>query len=63
MAAIPSVPGAREWAASTPNPINVAVSRAKRRLYVIGDRRAWAAQRRFSVLAADLPHTTPAKPQ
>ncbi|WP_173161332.1 AAA domain-containing protein [Phytohabitans suffuscus] len=58
----PQRPGARQWAASRPNLLNVAVSRAKRRLYVIGDRRAWAAQRHFSVLAADLPHTTPIKP-
>lgn len=43
--------GARRWAASKPNLLNVAVSRAKRRLYVIGDRQAWAIHRHFDVLA------------
>lgn len=33
--------GARHWAAGRPNIINVAVTRAKRRLYVIGNYKAW----------------------
>jgi hypothetical protein len=58
----PGRPGALRWAASRPNLLNVAVSRAKRRLYVIGNRRAWSAQRYFKTLAAQLPCTSPADP-
>lgn len=47
-------PGARAWAAAKPNPLNVAVSRARRRLYVIGDRTAWAGLPHFDTLAAAL---------
>ncbi|WP_433558348.1 DEAD/DEAH box helicase [Pseudonocardia xinjiangensis] len=51
----PGSEGARRWAAEKPNLLNVAVSRAKRRLYVIGDLRRWRDQRHFNVLAAALP--------
>jgi superfamily I DNA and/or RNA helicase len=34
--------GARAWAAGTPNILNVAVSRAKRNLYVVGSYGAWS---------------------
>ncbi|HXP98622.1 MAG TPA: DEAD/DEAH box helicase, partial [Solirubrobacteraceae bacterium] len=47
-------PGARAWAAQKPNLLNVAVSRARRRLYVIGDREAWSRLEHFDVLAACL---------
>jgi len=34
--------GARSWAAGAPNILNVAVSRAKQNLYVVGSRGAWS---------------------
>ncbi|GHE11433.1 DEAD/DEAH box helicase [Streptomyces alanosinicus] len=54
----PRRPGARSWAASRPNLLNVAVSRAKRRLFVIGNLGAWRDQRFFSTLADELPAHT-----
>ena len=47
--------GARQWAASRPNLMNVAVSRAKHRLYVVGNREHWRELPHFDVLAARLP--------
>lgn len=55
----PARDGARAWAASKPNLLNVAVSRARRRLYVIGDRDAWKGHRYFDLLADRLPHDRP----
>jgi hypothetical protein len=52
----PARDGARSWAAGKPNLLNVAVSRARRRLYVVGDREAWKRQRYFDLLADRLPH-------
>ncbi|TCN55888.1 AAA domain-containing protein [Rhodococcus sp. SMB37] len=50
----PAREGAKRWASSKPNLVNVAVSRAKQRLYVIGDRAAWSRHPRFDVLAREL---------
>ncbi|MDO4900555.1 AAA domain-containing protein [Actinomyces sp.] len=50
----PGSPGAKAWAASSVNLVNVATSRAKRRLYVIGDRQAWIRYPYFSDLGAAL---------
>ncbi len=49
----------RDWVIRTPNLLNVAVSRAKRRLYVIGDRDDWQQRRYAKDLAAMLPVGTP----
>lgn len=51
--------GARLWAGRPPNLLNVAVTRAKRRLYVIGDRDAWKDAGAFAHLAQNLPLARP----
>lgn len=53
--------GTRRWAAEKPNLLNVAVSRAKRRLYVIGDRSNWQGLRYFHELADALPDRSDAR--
>lgn len=47
----PSNVGAKAWAASTPNLLNVAVSRARRRLYVVGNRQTWSSHPYFADLS------------
>jgi AAA domain len=56
----PGRPGAREFATREPNLLNVAVTRAKRRLYVIGNRGTWGNDPHFNVLAARIPAGYPA---
>lgn len=48
--------GAREWAAGTPNILNVAVSRAKQNLYVVGSRKAWSSVGLASHMSNELPN-------
>ena len=48
-------PGARQWVISKPNLLNVAVTRARQRLYVIGNRRAWSRLPYAEVLTRHLP--------
>ncbi len=55
-APMPNQNGARRWASSTPNILNVMVSRAKSRLYVVGSHTAWSGVGHFAELAR-LVHT------
>jgi superfamily I DNA and/or RNA helicase len=48
--------GARDWVVSEPNLLNVAATRAKRRLYVIGDRNDWQKRALFCDVMTLLPH-------
>jgi superfamily I DNA and/or RNA helicase len=48
----------KQWAAQSPNLVNVAVSRARRRIYVIGDQATWSTYRYFDTLAAQLRDTS-----
>jgi hypothetical protein len=54
-APMPAITGARSWAGGKPNLLNVAVSRAQRRLYVIGSRSGWKSAGVFSTLHCRLP--------
>lgn len=54
-ASAPQQRGARNWAGGRPNLLNVAVSRAKERLYVIGNRPLWKEAGVFQELDRRLP--------
>ena len=47
--------GARERVAGTPNILNVAVSRAKQNLYVVGSRKAWSSVGLASHMSNEFP--------
>lgn len=51
----PSQTGARNWAGGSPNLLNVAVTRAKEVVYVVGNRRLWREAGVFAQLDRDLP--------
>ena len=51
----PHQTGARGWAGGRPNLLNVAVSRAKEKLYVVGNRHLWRSAGVFRELDARLP--------
>ena len=51
--------GARNWAGGRPNLLNVAVTRAKEALYVVGNRDLWQHAGTFGALAHSLPTYTP----
>lgn len=57
----PGQAGARAWAGSKPNLLNVAVSRAKERLYVVGNRELWRQAGLFSELDDRLPPSSVAE--
>jgi len=51
--------GARAWASGKPNLLNVAITRAKCRLYVIGDAAQWGGLNHFAELHQALPIRQP----
>lgn len=50
----PKSAGARLWASKKPNMLNVALTRAKKRFYVIGNKDLWGKCNYFKVMAAQL---------
>jgi hypothetical protein len=46
----PNMAGSREWVSEKVNMLNVALTRAKRRFYVIGNRQLWKSYPFFSIL-------------
>ncbi|MCP4738656.1 MAG: ATP-binding domain-containing protein [Bosea sp.] len=64
-AALPAQSGARQWAGGTVNLLNVAVTRAKENIYVVGTRAAWANAGHFRILASRVqpPENAHAQPE
>ena len=50
----PDRAGALRWASRTPNLLNVAVTRARKQLYVVGDRSRWRDMEHYAFLARSL---------
>ena len=47
----PKSAGARNWASQKPNMLNVALTRAKKRFYVIGNKKLWSSCNYFNIMA------------
>ncbi len=47
----PTKPGSRQWASHKPHMLNVALTRAKKRFYIIGSKKMWKGYNFFSSLA------------
>ncbi|WP_226929570.1 DEAD/DEAH box helicase [Janthinobacterium aquaticum] len=52
-----STMGAAQWAAATPNLLNVALTRAQHYIYIVGNPRVWGQLPHFSAACAQLAHT------
>ncbi|BBE09856.1 Uncharacterized protein MCB1EB_1695 [Mycoavidus cysteinexigens] len=50
--------GAAQWASSKPNLLNVALTRAQRRFYIVGDKELWREMPYFREAISKLPATT-----
>ena len=53
-ASLPTEQGARNWAGASPNILNVAITRAKEALYVVGNRDLWSKSGAFEILSGYL---------
>ena len=53
----PSKPGAINWASNIPNILNVALTRAKYKFFVIGNYKLWSSKPHFQDLATVIPLT------
>lgn len=51
--------GAAQWAASKPNLLNVAITRARKRCFIIGDKGLWAKMKYFPTAIRQFNMTTP----
>lgn len=54
-APLPAQEGARQWAGRLPNLLNVAATRAKEAIYVVGNRKLWEGAGSFAMLSKYLP--------